>query len=235
MLNYNKLIVNPRAKSPIIEAYKTLRTNLQFSGLDKRLKVIMITSARASEGKSTTACNLAVTMAQNGKKVLLVDADLRKPAVHRAFGLLNEKGLTNILAEGLKFRDICNEAGIPSLEVITGGPIPPNPAELLGCPRMEGFIDAASDAYDIIILDAPPVTDAAVLSRLTDGVIFVVEHGKTPSDQAVVAKEALVKVGARIIGAVINNVPAKASGNYGYNYYYYDEDGIRKKKSERHV
>lgn len=233
MLKSTKLISNMSMKAPIAEAYKTLRTNIQFSSLDKQTKVIMVTSTSPSEGKSTTASNLAITMAQSDKKVLLIDCDLRKPSIHRAFNLLNTKGLTNVLVEDLDYRDICNTVGVPNLEILTTGPKPPNPSELLGTVKMETFIGMVSQDYDMVIIDTPPVlpvTDAAVLCRVVDGVIFVVDYGQTTFDMAIIAKETLDKVNAKIIGTVINKVPTKGLGRYNYYYYYNDEDSTTKRR-----
>jgi capsular exopolysaccharide synthesis family protein len=230
MIKTTKLLFNPSMKAPIAEAYKTLRTNIQFSSLDQELKVILITSVAVADGKSTTSSNLAITMAQSEKRVILIDCDLRKPSIHRAFGVLNAKGLTNVLVEGIDYRTICNTVGVPNLEVLTSGPKPPNPSELLGTAKMESFINKVSQDYDMIILDAPPtlpVTDAAVLSRLADGVIMVISYGTTPHEMAVRAKDSLEKVGARIIGSVINRVPTKGFGAY-YSYYtYYGDESKR--------
>lgn len=237
MINYSKLITNPKIKGSVVEAYKTLRTNIQFLSVEKQLKVMLITSANASEGKSVTASNLAITMAQSDKRVLLIDCDLRKPSLHQAFGLLNEKGMTNVLVEGLDFHDICNTVGIPNLEVLTCGPKPPNPPELLGSLKMEAFIKMVTNEYDIVIIDAPPVlpiTDAAVLSRLVDGIIFVIAYGQTSYESAVQAKESLEKVDAKIIGTIINNTPTRGSRAYNYYYYYYSDDDLSKRKSKRH-
>jgi capsular exopolysaccharide synthesis family protein len=133
--------------------------------LEKRLKVILITSTNASEGKSTTASTLAITMAQADKRTLLMDCDLRKPSIHRPFGLLNEKGITNVLAEGLDFHTVYNSVGVQNLDVLTSGPKPPNPPELLGSSKMQALIKIVAEEYDVVIIDAPPVlpvTDAAV-------------------------------------------------------------------------
>lgn len=221
-MKVSKLISEKGIRSPIIEAYKTLRTNIQFSGIDKDMRVILLTSADPSVGKSTTSANLAISMAQSDQRVLLIDCDLRKPAVHKLFHLVNKKGLTNILAEGIPYETICNEVGIPNLNVITSGPKPPNPSELLGSQKMKEVLDQIKKDYDVIVLDTPPVlavTDAAVLSRVVDGVIFVVRYGRTTTDMAARAKENLDRVNANIIGTVINDID---STSYGYTYYYYE-------------
>lgn len=235
MLKSTKLLLNSQFKAPIAEAYKTLRTNIQFSSLDVPIRVILVTSANPAEGKSTTVANMAISMAQSDKRVLIVDCDLRKPSIHRAFNIMNTKGLTNILAEDLDYHQICNTAGIPNLEIITSGPKPPNPSELLGSARMKIFIEKLKNDYDMIILDSPPVlpvTDAVVLSRVVDGTILVINYGTTIYEMAHRAKESLQKVGSKIIGTVINNVPIRGHG-YAYSYYYYDNNGDTESKKNR--
>ena len=228
MIKSTKLVINENIKSPIAEAYKTLRTNLQFSFTDTNggLKVLLITSCGPTEGKSTTAANLAITMAQSDQKVLLVDCDLRKPVIHRAFSLLNGKGLTNILVEGVPYESLVNMTFVDNLGVITSGPKPPNPSELLGSARMRTLIDRFKESYDTVILDSPPslpVTDAAVLSKLVDGVIIVTEHGQTTFESLTQTKSVLEKVNAKILGVVLNRVPA--NHREYYYYYYQDEKG----------
>ena len=223
---------NQSLKASAAEAYKTLRTNIQFSSLDKQLKVLMVTSASQSEGKSTTAANLAITIAQSDKRVLLIDSDLRRPQIHKALSLLNVKGLTNVLVQSIDYKDICNTVGVKNLEVLTSGPKPPNPSELIGTARMESFLAEVARDYDTVIIDAPPVlpvTDAAVLSRLVDGVILVVEYGSTSYEMAQEAKDDLERVGANIIGAVLNRYPIEKKGRYNYEY---DQD-LPKKQSTR--
>ena len=226
----SRLLFSPSMKAPVIEAYKILRTNIQFSNVDDNLKVILVTSSSQQEGKSTVSCNLAISMAQANNKVLLVDCDLRRPSIHRNFHLLNVKGLTNVLAEKIDYREISNVVGVPRLEVLTSGPKPPNPSELLGSARMEAFIQSASNQYDFIILDAPPVlpvTDAMVLSKLADGVIFVIKYGHVPRDKAKSAVESLERIGTKFLGAVINDIPEKGIGYYGNEYY--EEDMTEEK------
>lgn len=223
-------------KEPIIEAYKTIRTNIQFSSLDKSVQLLIVTSANPQEGKSTTICNLAITLAQSEKKVLLIDCDLRKPTIHRAFNILNAKGLTNILAENLDYSLILNEVGIPCLDVITSGPKPPNPSELLGSSKMKLFLNKLKQKYDFVLIDTPPVlpvTDATVLSQIVDGVILVTRYGRTTYDSIIKAKENLERVNANLLGTVINDMPL--SGRHGSYYYYYsnDADEKNKKRSSR--
>lgn len=222
-------------KSPIAEAYKALRTNIQFSLTDANggLKVLMITSSGPGEGKSTTAANLAVTMAHSDQRVLLVDCDLRRPVIHRAFGLVNGKGLTNILVEGIDYKRLVQTTFVENLGVITSGPKPPNPSELLGSTRMRALIDRLKESFDTVIMDSPPalpVTDAAVLSKLVGGVILVAEYGQTTYDSIAQTKSLLEKVNARLLGVVLNGVPAN---HREYYYYAYQEDTSSAVKSGR--
>jgi|Deesub1362A_J573_1020465.scaffolds.fasta_scaffold02932_7 non-specific protein-tyrosine kinase len=206
-------VSNPR--SPISEAYRTLRTNLEFSSLDKPIRTMVVTSAGPEEGKSTTLANLAVTIAQGGKRVILADCDLRRPSQHKIFGVENGRGLTTMMVEEEALKDPpLQETGIENLWLLPSGPIPPNPSELLGSRRMEEIIEALLDRADIVLFDAPPViavTDAAVLASKVDGVLMVINAGGTKREHAQRAKALLEKVNVRIIGAVLNNVPLDVS------------------------
>ncbi len=201
-------VTNPR--SPVSEAYRTLRTNLEFSSLDKPIKTMVVTSASPEEGKSTTLANLAVTMAQAGKKVILVDCDLRRPSQHQIFGLGNGEGLTTMVVDEQAMKNPpLQETGIDGLQLLPSGPLPPNPSELLSSRRMEEIISFLSEEADIVLFDAPPiiaVTDAAVLSSKVDGVLLVINAGGTKRDHAQSARTSLEKVNARLIGVVLNNV-----------------------------
>lgn len=215
-----KLIVQNNPKSPISETYRVIRTNIQFAGAGKQLKYIAFTSSVPGEGKSTTISNLALTMAQDGKKVLLIDNDLRKPMQHKVFGLLN-KGLTNIIAMGLTFDEVVNKDVFPNLDVLTSGPIPPNPSEMLGSEKMSDILKEVGEKYDYILLDLPPilaVTDAAIVGHMADGIVLVVRSGITAPEEA---KKRLEAGHANILGVVLNGVPTEKKG-YGYGYYYYD-------------
>ena len=216
--------VNP--KSPASEAYRVLRTNIQFSSADTEIKLLMVTSAGPGEGKSTTVSNLAVTYAQADEKVLIIDADLRKPTMHRTFHVSNRKGLSNILTNQAKYSEAISSSEIPNLDLITSGPIPPNPAELLSSKRMRDLLEELKKHYSKIIIDTPPIlalTDAQIISTLCDGVILVLDSGKVKKEIALRAKESLEKVNAKILGVVLNNVSAK--DNDGYYYYYYQYYG----------
>lgn len=217
-------LTNP--KSPISEAYRTLRTNISFSTADTELKTIMVTSAGPAEGKSTTVCNIAVTYAQAEQKVLIIDCDLRKPTVHRSFHVTNRVGLTNVLTNQASIDEAIRETEQPNLHVITSGPIPPNPSELLGSKRMVTLLQELRKRFDIIIIDTPPVlaiTDAQVVSALTDGVIMVIDSGKVKKEYAQRAKANLEQVKARILGVVLNNV-SRTEGEAYYYYYYGSEE-----------
>ncbi|MEY8733666.1 CpsD/CapB family tyrosine-protein kinase [Peribacillus frigoritolerans] len=213
------LIAKTNPKSPITEQYRLIRTNIQFSSVDKELKTIVVTSSEPNDGKSTTAANLAVVLAQEEKKVLLVDADLRKPAVHYAFNLSNIHGLTSVLTKKMDLRKTILNSNVLNLDILTSGPIPPNPSELLNSKAIETAIDELKGMYDYIIFDTPPVLvvpDSQIVANKCDGVIMVVASGKTNKQSAVKAKELLVKANTALLGVVLNGVETDNS-----NYYYY--------------
>ena len=218
---------NPKSRSA--EAFRTLRTNIQFSSLDKELKSIVITSSGSGEGKSTVMSNLAITMAESGKKVILVDCDLRKPSIHKKMGVTNSVGLTNILVQNVKKEECMVKTTVDNLFIITSGPIPPNPAELLGTQKMRDFIENLKSEFDLVLIDAPPVlavTDAQILSTIVDGVIFVASYGEAQKNAVVDAKQLIDKVGGKVLGIVFNKVPEAVSGYYGkyYKGYYGKEN-----------
>jgi non-specific protein-tyrosine kinase len=213
------LITVSEPRSPISEAYRTLRTNLDFASLDQALKTLVVTSAGVGEGKSTTLANLAVVSAQAGRKVVLVDADLRRPTLHQIFGLSNEAGLTTaMMDETSRTSPPLLGSGVEGLSVLTSGPLPPNPAELMGSRRMEEVIAALAEDADQIFFDTPPVvavTDAAVLATKVDGVLLVVSAGKTRREYARTAVQRLQQINARLVGTVLTNVQMGA-GFTGY-------------------
>ena len=225
-LKSNELITLKNPKSVISEAFRTLRTNIQYSNIDNSIKTILVTSSMSEEGKTVVAANLAVSIAYTGKKVLIIDCDLRKPTLHKKLGIYNFKGLTNVLIGEIAFEEVIDKHNdIPTLDILTSGPIPPNPSELLGSMKMEEFLSNLKNEYDIIILDSPPVgivTDAAILSTKTEGVLLVVNSGKTETDAVKRSKELLENVNANIIGVVLNKVDMKnkAYSKYGYSKYY---------------
>ncbi|HEY8890092.1 MAG TPA: CpsD/CapB family tyrosine-protein kinase [Clostridium sp.] len=219
------LITFKEPNSPISETYRTLRTNIQFSSFDKKIKTLLVTSSGPGEGKTTTSSNLAMVMAQSGNKTLLIDCDQRKPQVHKVFGFSNEKGLSNILVNE---NEIDTNIGIhetiqPNLFVLSSGTRPPNPAELLGSTKMKNFIEELKKSYDFIILDTPPivmVTDAQILAQYTDGCLLVICSGEAERDLVIKAKGLLEKVNAKILGTVLNKVDSKKKGYYHYQYEY---------------
>jgi non-specific protein-tyrosine kinase len=201
-------VADPR--SPISEAYRTLRTNLDFSSLDEPIKTMLVTSASPEEGKSTVLANLAVATAQTGRKVILVDCDLRRPTLHSLFNLKNDVGLTTMVVDDVAMESPpLQDAGVEGLQLVSSGPLPPNPSELLSSRRMEEIIAALLKRADVVLFDAPPVvavTDAAVLATKVDGVLLVINAGGTKRDYARAAKARLEKVNANLLGAVLNNV-----------------------------
>jgi protein-tyrosine kinase len=220
---YSKLIAHWNPKSPIAEAYRTIRTNIQFASIDKEIKMILVTSTAPSEGKSTTAANLAIVMAQAGKKTLYIDADMRKPTGHKTFRVPNRQGLTSCLVGQSNVHGVIQSTEIENLHVITAGPIPPNPAELLASNRMKEFIRELKKEFDQIIIDSPPVlavADATILATQVDGCILVVNAGKTNREMAIKAKQQLENVKAPMLGVVLNNKEMKGNSYY---YYYYGE------------
>ena len=214
------LITNQNPKSPISEQYRTIRTNIQFSSVDEEIRTIVVTSSGPGEGKSTTAANLAVVFAQQGKRVLLIDSDLRKPTVHYTFNFTNTFGLTNVLTRQSQLHDVVKETMEKNLYILTSGPIPPNPAELLSSRAMEQLMKDVEEEFDVVLFDSPPllaVTDGQILASKCDGTILVVSSGKTETDQAVKAKELLNAANSHILGVVLNS---KKMENSNYYYYY---------------
>lgn len=202
--------------SAAAEAYRTLRTNLLFTSLDRPLHTLLATSTAPDEGKSTTLANLAVTMAQAEQSVLLVDCDLRRPSLHTIFGAPNEQGLTSAILEPDAPLPIAATA-VPGLNLLTSGPLPPRPADLLGSRRMGALIERLRREADIVLFDTPPVvavTDAAVLAPRLDGVLLVLHAGHTRRDRAREARQILEKVKANIVGVVLNG----AKQEHGYSY-----------------
>jgi capsular exopolysaccharide synthesis family protein len=216
MSKLDQLVTIRDPRSPAAEAYRTLRTNIQFASLDRPLRTLLATSSAPNEGKSTTISNIAVTVAQSERRVLLVDCDLRRPTLHTMFGLPNEEGLTSLILDEAG-RIPVQKTEIPGLLVLTSGPLPPRPADILGSRRMEAVIAQLRDHADMVLFDTPPVnavTDAAVLATKVDGVLLVFRAGTTKRDRARDARRQLEKVNAHIVGVVLTDV--KGEKTYGY-------------------
>lgn len=211
-------IVEKKPKSITAEAYRTLRTNIQYSSFDKEVRVIVVTSSEAGEGKSTTAGNLAISFSQAQKKTIMIDCDLRKPSLHKKFRISNMVGLSDLLKGRESLKEAVHKYN-DYLDILTSGKVPPNPAEMLGSRSMENLLGKLKEEYDMIIIDSAPlqaVTDAQILSRKADGTIIVVRAEKTKRDSVIQAKELLQKVDANILGIVLNGVE-----NIRKKYYYY--------------
>ena len=218
------LVAEVDPKSPAAEAYRSLRTNVQFAGLDKACRSIVVTSSSANEGKTTTAANFAVISAQGGTTVCLIDADLRRPTLHRVFGLPNTEGLTTALVQGRPFSELAQATRVPNLFVLPSGPLPANPTELVGSRRMRAFVEAATEKFEIVVLDTPPVlaaSDAVALSAQMDGVIFVVKVGGVPHEVVRHAVEQIHAVKGRVLGVLLNRLDPRRDGEYHDYYRYY--------------
>ena len=224
MKRQHTLIVHEDAKSLVAEAYRVIRTNLQFCQTDSSLHTLIFTSAGPSEGKSTTIANTAVALAQTGKKVLLVDCDLRKPVQHHIFKK-NKAGVTNHLAEGTLLTELFQESGVPNLTLLTSGPVPPNPSELLGSEKMKQLLAQLREEYDYVLIDAPPViavTDAAVLASKVDGVVLVLDSGNVRPEMAQQAQKLIQAANGKLLGAILNKV--EIDEEHSYYYYYYGKE-----------
>jgi capsular exopolysaccharide synthesis family protein len=225
-----ELITHFSPKSNFSENYRTIRTALLLSSTDQKPKAIIVSSALPEEGKSATLSNLAVTLAQAGKAVLIVDSDFRKPSQHRIFKIRNLDGLTNYLTRDTELKSLIKPTEIPNLFLVNSGPLPPNPAELLGSEKMAGFIEAMKGSFDYVLFDSPPVltvSDAMVLGPKIDGVILVVWGGKTPREALRRAKEKIDLMKIKTLGVVINNIDVREH-DYYYQYQYYQYYGDQK-------
>jgi non-specific protein-tyrosine kinase len=211
-------------RSPTAEAYRTLRTNVNYTSVDRPLHTLMITSSESGEGKTTTVANLGVVMAQNGKRVIIADCDLRHPRVHAYFGMANKNGMTELLAqETIQINGANRATKVEGLSVVSSGSLPPNPAELLGSRKMQSVLETIRQKADIILVDTPPtlaVTDAAVLAPTMDGVLIIVRPGKTRIRALRQTLDQMNQVNARVLGVILNNVETRFS-SYGYHYRYY--------------
>jgi capsular exopolysaccharide synthesis family protein len=219
------MLVHVKPKDPIAEAIRSIRTSIIFSSTEEHpIKAVVITSAAPQEGKTTTACNLAIAMAQNNKRVLIVDADMRNPRLQYVFKKENKEGLSTYLASQTKFSDILRATDIENLSLITSGIHPPNPSELLASVKMTEFVKEAKAKFDFILFDTPPITiltDPAILSRIADGLIMVVESGKTSKRVIPRIGQILDNAKARVIGVIFNKISIKTSDYYYYYSRYY--------------
>lgn len=216
-----QLITKLNPRSPISEQFRTIRTNLQFTAVDEDLDTMLVTSAGPAEGKSSTVANLAIVFAQQEKSVLLIDADLRKPTVHYTFRVDNRRGLSSVLVGETTLEEALTKSDIPNLDILSSGPIPPNPSELLGSNKMRNLIEEAKAIYDLIIFDTPPVlavTDAQILANIVDGSLLVVRSKQTDQDSALKAKEHLEPAQSKLLGVVLNDVEKTKD-----QYYYYGQ------------
>ena len=230
----SRLITHFAPKSPISEAYRSLRTNILYAKVDQPIKTVLVTSSGPGEGKSTSAANLAITFSQMGAKTLLIDTDLRRPVLHAIFALPQTEGLTNYLIGNTHLEDAIKKSRIDNLSVLTSGTLPPNPSELLASMKMDGFIDQVSSQYDMVLFDSPPiipVTDAAVLAPKLDGTVLVVKSGETERDALLRSRVLFDNVNANVFGVLINGV--NINNMHGSYYYYYYEYGDSKDSSKR--
>lgn len=217
------LIVRTNPKSPISEAYRSIRTSIQFANVDGKIKTIMCTSATAGEGKSTTIANVALTLADTGAKIVIIDCDFRKPRLHQNFNVSNAKGMTDILLTGVKYQEHMYKSIYPNVDIITSGKIPKNPSELLYSQAMRQLIENLKTDYDYVFIDAPPilpVTDSVIMSAYIDRVILVCASGHVNVEAVQRAKGILENAGANILGLVLNKVPIKNQKYSSYYYYY---------------
>ncbi len=233
--NVSELIVNEQPKDPISECFKTFRTNIMFSTKNKELKTILVTSSSMGEGKSFVSSNLAVTFAQSGKRVILIDTDMRKGRIHKIFNIANKHGLSNCLSDIGENGELVNinwyiqKSKIPNLHVMTSGIVPPNPSELLSSPNMKKFLEALKTQYDIIICDGTPcmlVSDSIALSKIVDSTIIVTANKTTKIDSLIKVKKSIEIVGGNISGAIINKMEI-SSKEYKNSYYYGEHDAKR--------
>lgn len=230
----SRLITHFAPKSPISEAYRSLRTNILYAKVDQPIKTVLVTSSGPGEGKSTSAANLAITFSQMGAKTLLIDTDLRRPVLHAIFSLPQTEGLTNYLIGNTHLEDAIKKSRIDNLSILTSGTLPPNPSELLASMKMDGFIDQVSSQYDMVLFDSPPiipVTDAAVLAPKLDGTVLVVKSGETERDALLRSRVLFDNVNANVFGVLINGV--NISHMQGSYYYYYYEYGDNKEGGKR--
>ncbi|MEG0075992.1 MAG: CpsD/CapB family tyrosine-protein kinase [Eubacterium sp.] len=232
----NAIITYKSPKDPISEAFRNMRTNITFSNIDEEMRVLTVTSAGKGEGKTTILSNYGVALAQSKKKVVLIDCDLRRPRVHRLFEQPNKRGLTNVLLREVEVSEAIQSTEVENLFIISSGPIPPNPSEILASKRLIDLIEQLKQVFDYILIDSPPigvVTDAAVLSSVTDGYILVAAINVTNKESIKLSIDTLHNVNANIVGVVANNAPVSKRSGYYYYYSAYEEDEQQSKKDKR--
>ncbi|MGN4771286.1 CpsD/CapB family tyrosine-protein kinase [Bacillus albus] len=215
--NRYQLIAHQKPKSPIFEQYRNIRTNIEFIAVEKNIQSLLITSANPSEGKTTTAANLAVVFSQQGKKVLLIDADMRKPTVHIMFQIDNIFGLTNVLIQNEQLEKCIQKTVVENLHCLSCGPIPPNPVDLLGSKAMCKLLDRTYSIYDLVILDLPPilaVTDARIMANQCDASLFVIRSGVTKREDVVKGAGLLKKANGKFLGVVLNDCVSESWNHY---------------------
>lgn len=221
--NRPALVTEINPNSPISENYRMLRTNLQFMNLDpSSVKALSVSSANPGEGKTTVLVNLAITLAQEGKRVILLDGDFRCPSLHHIFHFSNEIGMTSLLDKFFELKDVVRNTHIPNLDLIPSGPLTKNPNLLLNSECMTNLIAQAKAQYDFVLIDSPPilaVTEAKIIASMSDGVILVIQSGKTKRSAAIKAKDSLHIANANLIGVVLNNHRQQSSTEY-HKYYY---------------
>lgn len=221
-INDSGLIVSVNPESPLSEVYRLLRTNINYSSNDQILKKIMVTSSQAGEGKTTTISNLAITYAQEGKNVLLIDMDMRKPSLHHIFSKSNRQGLSTVLAGTTNVEDVIQETMVSQLSLLPSGPVPSNPSDLIDSTVMREMLEQLEQEYDVILIDTPPilaVTDSVIISTLCDSVIMVVAAGKVKKEHLKKAKEQLDHVNARMLGIVVNRIDRDDQPGFYMNHY----------------
>jgi capsular exopolysaccharide synthesis family protein len=229
------VVTQPDAKAPAREAFRTLMTNIQFAKVDRPCRSIVVTSAIPGEGKTTSVANFGAAAAETGARVLVVDSDLRRPTLHKVFGLDNARGLTTALVESLPFADLAQPTAVPNLALLPSGPHAPNPTTLVGSARMRELLEGAQAAFDLILCDSPPVlsvADSLALAARCEGVILVVAAGRITHEVLRRAIDQIEGVNGRILGAVLNRVNLRKNGYYRYYKYYhaaqnYYSDGKR--------
>lgn len=243
MAKHNKKSLSSGSGFRTKEAYKSLRTNIQFLLVNEKSNVVVFTSANVGEGKSTTTVNTAITMAEAGARILIIDADLRRPVIHKMMKMTLTPGLTNLFSGRCSIKDVIRPSNYPRIDICTGGALPPNPAELLGSEQMSKFLEIVSQKYDYVFIDTPPinaVTDSLVLTKQVAGYIYVIRQGLTDTDSLARAIQSAEFVDAKILGIVLNDVKNSISGGkvkYGkysdkysydnyYNYYASNDDRL---------